>query len=401
MNQYPFPAAPMSVGKILDYSINTYIKKFSSFALFTLLINGIFTLVFFCIEQYFFLKSGFNTASLVQIFQDVAADPENMDEILSRLTEISQSMSPSWLAIISFTASLFITPFVMGGIASISTGYFLGEDHKPGEWFSLVRSKYKSLFIAFICSSLLLIGIMLLMMIALVFIFVLFGLLTALVPFLGILMFIALGIAFLVAIFFIIGVFSMIYPVVICEDQSGFAPLTRAFRIGFSKFWKTIGVFLIASLATGIVSGIASAMINGIAGLTSLASFIFVAALIGEVISLLVSPVVMIAMNLNYLSARIEKEGYLAAPIGSNPIGSNSVESHSVESHSMESGAMGQSLNFNTYLNPTDPQAAPSEAPKTEEPVSGASSATEVKTGEPTTQDPDKKNNDSQGPELL
>ena len=312
MNERSFPSEPMGVGKIINYTFRTYFSKFGSFALFSLLIGGAYYLIFLILEQIFAVQATENIPELRDLFSGLSNGFSSISDLQEYLesfsldmTDISSmSRAPAWIGILAFSASLFVFPIIYGGISYISTGYFLGESHTPAGWLSKTLSRYKQLFIANFCSILFLVGTGILIAIPLLFLLIILSIITLLVPFLGILLIILTWIAAFIFSLFLFGVFSMRFPVVIREGLSGFSAIIRAFRLGFSRFWRTVGSVISISLISSIISIVFTAVLGWLTGFSSPGKLL-VTAIIGRAVTQFLDPIVPIALNMNYLSIRI------------------------------------------------------------------------------------------------
>jgi len=308
LDQHAFPSEQMGVGKIIGHTFRTYFRRFGSFAVFTLLISGVFSLAVFVLEQLNTVYTPSDISVFADLFEGRFGSNAGWQTFLDGLDKISaDARTPAWVWIITFAASLFIMPIIHGGISYVSTGDILGEAHTPTEWLAKVLSKYKTLFVAYFCSLLFTFGIAILLVIASVILGVVFGIITALVPFLGILLIIAEGIALLIALMFLVGVLEMAFPVMIREGLTGFSPIIRALRLGLTRFWRTVGVVVLAALISGVASGIISSILSSILGFTKgiYQVMFFNAALINVIVSLFIDPLTLIALNMNYISISI------------------------------------------------------------------------------------------------
>lgn len=330
MNQQTFPDGQTGIGNILGNTFRTYFRNLGSYAVFTLLINGVFVLVFFVLEQLFTVSGTGGVREFADMFAGRFDDFSLFENDLRNAVEwqyfftvagelMERTRPAAWVQIISIPATLFVVPLVLGGISVVTTGCFSGESRTPTEWLAKTASKYKTLFTGNFCSSLFLIGVAILSVIALLFATIILGLFTAFLPFLGILLIMAIFVAFVIMALFFSGVYHMSYPVMVLEGLTGFSPILRALRIGRSKFWRTVGT----TFTINLVGSLAGIIISAVAGLLTgfrLSSFLFVGALVDKVISLFVSPLLPISLNFNYLSIRGP------APAGAPEVVKNDVE---------------------------------------------------------------------------
>lgn len=398
MNQTPFPAEPMSPGKILDRTFKTYFGKFAAFAIFAFLIQGLFSLIVFILEQVFLSQSVLDVADLFAGMSQQLAQTGDFDAILPQLEDLQTELSGnSWVSILTFAANFFIAPIVLGGFAAVASGYFLGEERTPREWLSYTLSKYKALFTTYVCSFLMILGIAVILAIFSVFVFILFGLLAAAVPFLGVLLIIAAVAALVILALFIGAAYLMVFPIAIREDLSGFAPLIRALRLGSRKFWRTIGTLMLTGLIVGIAEGLVTGVVRSAVNDAFPVSLVATGVL-SLVMSLLTGPIVPIAMVLHYFSVRIEKEGYLAPPPSEYqaswqqwPAQQNAYVESEIPPYPPQNGM------------PTDPSAEDTIAETGAQPPNPDQSVPEQSAPEQTApqEDPDKKNGGPQGPQLL
>jgi hypothetical protein len=303
----PYPAEPMRAGTVVARSVSTYIRNFGYFAVFTLLISGILALANFIISELYAA-----TIDLDKLFELISAGrTRSLDSLFEELSRMrAATVVPGQIAILTFVASLFITPLVQGGIANITVGYFLGEKFTPGEWFRQTASKYKSLFIAHICNIVIVMGIIIgfstvFTILAVLFVLIIIGI----NEFLGILLLVATAVLFVFAVMFLISVMTVALAVAVREDITGFKPFIRALRLCFSRFWRTIGITILVALV-GFLCNIVIMLLMGLFSSGGIIS----RAITDLIVPLLITPLLHIALCLHYVSLRIEKEGYLQTP---------------------------------------------------------------------------------------
>ena len=309
MEQRPYPIEPMRAGTIVARSFSTYFRNFSSFAIFVFILSGMLSLASFISGELISVQGvNLSFAELIELFRTA-----DIDEISRYLMEWRQtSDTPSKLGILTFAASLFLSPLVSGGIAFITTGFFMGEKRTPGEWFRSACSKYKSLFVTHICSILLLGGIVFAMAIVLAVLLLIFSLVIAFVsPFLGILLIIAAIVIFVLILIFFIAAQSVSFAVVIREDIYGFKPNLRSIKLCYSRLWRTIGLGVLSTLVLSLCVFACSFILGLILDIFSIDNTLFSRLFDNLLIPLLFSPLTPIAFGLHYVSLRIEKEGYL------------------------------------------------------------------------------------------
>ncbi|MGI6040339.1 MAG: hypothetical protein GX257_04370 [Clostridiales bacterium] len=317
MDQRPYPIEPMRSGTIVGRSFSTYYRNLSRYAIFVFVISGLFSLISFILGEIYPVQG--IDISTEELFDLVRTS--NTSE-LSRLVSNwrTTTATSSRIFIITFTASLFLSPLISGGVAYITTGYLLGEKRTPGEWFRLACSKYKSLFVTHICTILLLTGVAFLLGIALVVAFLIFGLVTAyLSSFVGILLMLAAVVVFVIVLMFLVAAQSLTFATVVREDISGFRPIFRAIELCYFRFWRTIGLALLSTLVLSLCTLISSYLIGLVLDIFGAGNTVLGRLFDNMLIPLIFNPLTPIAFNILYVSLRIEKEGYLLAmPDGYN-----------------------------------------------------------------------------------
>lgn len=311
MNDRSISTNPMGTGSILNHTFSTYFKKFGTFAIFTLIVNGILALAIFALEQSFSTFTTYDPEALALFLDKGMSGVTDYRSYITELSEILPGIhTPPWVGIISFVATLFISPIVLGGISYVTTGHFLGENHTPREYLSLTLSKYKSLFITNFCIMVSIFGIIIMLSIAFLFLLVVFGFITAIASFVGILLIFGQIFFAIIVALFISGAAELVYPVAIRENMTGFAPIVRAFKLGLKKFWKTVGIVLILMIIMLIASTLSTLAVEQAAALAFSNSRIILG-VVGVIISLLIKPLLSIAMNINYLSIRSQAEVHI------------------------------------------------------------------------------------------
>jgi hypothetical protein len=315
LNHRPYPVEPMGSGKVFSRSISTYLRNFKSFAVFTLLFAGILSLANFISNEIFDANSfDYNISELIGLMR--SDDINAMNDFLHEFRQWrAATMIPGWITILTFVASLFITPLVQGGIAHITVGYFLGEKFSPKEWLRQVASKYKSLFITHICSILFYIGIILAIVVSFIFLTIMFSIIIYRISaFVGILLLVAACVFLIIALIFLISVQTVTTAVVVRENMTGFRPIIRAFKLCFYRFWRTVGVNLLASIVVLMCSLVITSAVGYVLGIVNADGILF-RVTDQVIVPLIFSPLVQIALGLHYVSLRIEKEEYLLEPI--------------------------------------------------------------------------------------
>jgi len=313
LDQRPFPVEPMSSGKVFSRSVSTYLKNFKYFAIFTLLFSGILTLASFISNEIYRVSIDLDLTELIgrlrnQDFSSLYDMVRGIDQLRAR------AVTPVQLGLLTFVASLFISPLVYGGIADITVGYFLGESLTPKERFKRVASHYKSLFITNICTFLIFIAFI----IALVTVFSSVALLMTLIMvglsvFTGLLLLFAAAVFLIIVIIFWSSVMTVTFAIVVREDMTGFRPFFRALRLCFSRFWRTVGINLLVSLVTSLCTLAVTLLFGIVLNIFNVDGI--VERILGQVVvPLLLNPLLHIALSLHYVSLRIEMEGYLQTP---------------------------------------------------------------------------------------
>lgn len=306
MDQRPYPVEPISAATVVGRSFSTYFRNLGSFAVFVFIINGILMLAnFISSELYSAQGVTLNVEEMIELFR---SGSEDINRYLAELR--SSAPAPSTLGILIFSASLFLVPLINGGIAYVATGYFLGKKRTPVEWLRLACSKYKSLFVTHICTILLLLGVGLALGVVLSLVMAVFLFVSIYVnSFIGVLLMIAALIVFVIVLLFFVAAQSISSAVVVRENISGFRPFRRSIELCYSRFWKSIGLAILASFVMSLCEFALSFFVGLVLDIFGADNTVLSRLFDSVLIALLFNPLVPIAFNLHYISLRIEKEG--------------------------------------------------------------------------------------------
>ena len=272
----------MSISGIIDQTFKLYRSNFKDIILFSLLIGGTASLIAALFQL------GTNAASMETLFGSMLNGQSLLDGLAIYSVAGSSNLFASMLSLVS---SLFVTPFVYGGITSITLDFTHGASDGAQLPKNLPRyGKYLGTWLAMVVVMILLIIILIIILSIIIAIRI-----YAVV----ILVWIVAIVAFLV--FSMIFVFA--YPVAIQENRYGFAWFGRARKLFGRKKAKTIGLVLL----TGILVYALTLVVESVFTLFLPPLF---SAITNVLISSLLMPVPIIAWTLLYLDIRITTEGY-------------------------------------------------------------------------------------------
>lgn len=290
---YQFQMRPMGAGSILDQSFKIYRANFVNIIMFSLVLGGSVQLIISLLNSGgALLDPGPLLAGIIQ-----GGDPA--DWLDSLYYNAGSSFLGSFLSLLQF---ILVTPLVTGGVTFITLAVCHGDDGKSGgSWFSRVTPYYGKL----IGTALALFVIMFVIAFAFILVVMLItfammgtgaggGAYTAYIFLITLLM---------IAMVIVLSMISILYyPVAIHEGRFGFRALGRSWFLLRKKFWKIMGVNILAGLiimvlqwALGVVWGFLPRVL----------------ATVGTVATgALTSPVYLIIAVLLYLDIRMRVEGY-------------------------------------------------------------------------------------------
>ncbi|NLY43740.1 MAG: hypothetical protein GX066_07200 [Clostridiaceae bacterium] len=324
MSERPFPLKPMTVGNILDYSFRIYRNNFKSIITFSVLIGGLFNLVLLVLTKlaappgtfvnpWPYIIDGIKTGNWESIFNSI----------------LNQQVSPaligpdffirSLLMIIiayggTFILYVFINPFVHGGIINIASDYFHGVPSNVSTAFKKIGEKYGKLVLTALSLVVCYMGVSIVCFILIIVFVLIIGLSSVGLSAVGggevailigfVVFFIVLALIFAVCFASI----SFVYPVAISEGVYHFNAIGRSFKLAFKKFWRVLGVNILAYLLVSILN-------TAIAGIMILIAVLSpVQILFQEILTLFTSaiaaPIIYIATTMLYFDMRIRTEGY-------------------------------------------------------------------------------------------
>ncbi|NLJ40437.1 MAG: hypothetical protein GX352_02320 [Clostridiales bacterium] len=305
---------PMTLSKILDKTFKIYGSNFAAIMVFSALIGGILTFLGGLITQTI-LPIRLFTSEWMGIFRE----PEiNSNMIL----DFFRGMLPTFFifqgihSLIIFIDSIFIAPFVQGGIISLSYREIIGQRLDTRE---SVRDSWKK-FWNFVLTGLALIpyylGIGIILIIASIIILIptgIMGILMAangatvwtVVPFV---FFLITAILLIALISMAVGPFTVFtYQTAAIEGNYGFKAIGRSFKLVIRKYWRVLGINFLISLFLALAIGILSSMGGIFALISPLSAIINVFS--GFIARVFVTPLAYIAGTLLFIDVRARVEG--------------------------------------------------------------------------------------------
>jgi hypothetical protein len=196
-------------------------------------------------------------------------------------------------------ASLLVTPFLNGVATRIAAEGYLGAKPEPGESLRYTAGRYAALLGATLLLILAAIG----MLIPAAVLF--FAAATTESGPLAVLAVVAV----LFTVLAMISLFALAYPVVIVERAGPFTAVRRSFALGRRRFWGILGIVILASIISGIVGQILSAVFSLPGQLLGDAAGLVLIAVGGVVAGLLTTPLTAAAQTLLYFDGRVRHEG--------------------------------------------------------------------------------------------
>jgi len=275
-----FSMKPMGVIGIIDQTIKLYRSNFKAIIMFALLIGGTANLIIALIQ----LETGISL--LESPLQNIAMGQSIFDTLANSYVAAQPNFLSSLLTMVT---TVFITPFVMGGITFIALAVSHGT--MDDSYMSRIGPKYGKFLGTFLAIGIIVIPL------------IIAGVIIAI-------MFSSTGMIGVVTIFLVavvlmlayIGLFVFAFPVAIQEDRYGFTWLPRAWSLFIRKIGKTIGLVLLTILFVGVIQLILH---------TLFALFPPLISTVGNVIiTALLTPISYIAYTLLYLDIRMTAEGY-------------------------------------------------------------------------------------------
>ncbi|MCB7137225.1 glycerophosphoryl diester phosphodiesterase membrane domain-containing protein [Cellulosimicrobium marinum] len=312
---YPPPAAkpgiiplrPLTLGEIFDGSFGAVRSNPRVMLGVTAIVIAVATVVGLGIG---YLASGVVVPALVAA-----------DESLLTADAFFADFVTVYLGIISGAIVLGLATPILNGllIASVSRSV-IGQRAAPGEVWALVRSKVWPL-IGFSLLTGLLVTLVTGLYIGLV---VLVG--TTVDPGLAVLVALLGGLGLFVGIIWFVVRILFVPPALVLEGQGLRAAVVRGWTLSRGSFWRILGIYLLASLAVGIVANLVSQPLGVVGGLVlaagSSAGFLGVMAL-AQVLSGVVTTVFVASVTaLLYIDVRMRREGLdveLAAAASEQP----------------------------------------------------------------------------------
>lgn len=290
---------PMDIGSIIDRTFRLYRNNFSAIILFALLIGGTSNLIIA------FTRMGmgaFQTDSVFGALYSGLISGKSATDILSNMPTASQAGLPVLSTVLSLLAAVFVSPLVNGGVVLVTLSACNVRNDESGGYFSRIKKIYPKLIGTQLAMFVVLVLFFIALMIPMVIIFVAAAFSSGDSGIAYIIVVIVVVLAYVLAAVFSIPYFALIFPVAIHENKFGFKPVGRTWKLFRKRFWKSIGVVLLASVivyALSMVVGVAIAFLPQ-----------FLSVLLTTAVTALLTPVSTIAVTLLYLDIRMTVEGY-------------------------------------------------------------------------------------------
>lgn len=278
----PLPLRQMGIGELIDAAIKLYRRDF-------LALIGI---VAFLVVPVSFLELWLTQSTL----GPMAAGVTPTDE------EVIRSLGP--IGIIFAIELLIVQPFLAAAITRAAADAYLGERVEIGRTYRFALSRLPAiLWITILSTVVVILGFVL----ALVVI-VIGAALAGTVDVVGIIVLVLGIILFAIPIVILIRL-TLTAPVLVVEDVRGTRALGRSWRLTKGKFWRLLGVLILASLIGGIASLVITIPAQAI--VAAIGPEAWPVAAIGTALaSVLVTPFTVLIVVLLYFDLRIRKEGY-------------------------------------------------------------------------------------------
>lgn len=264
------PLRPMGVGEILDVAIRIYRSNWKTL----MAIVAVITVPFTLLQN--FLTNQIGHPYLLNGHLLVSS----VDYGTYRLT----------LYVFLALSFLVVTPLLRGAMARAVGEIYLGEHPTAGSCLRAARSKFGSLLVAILLSSLIIVG----------------GFILLVIP----------GIIFYVR-------YSFVSTTVVVEGQSGTGALSRSWSLAKGNGWRIFGTLFVAGLIVGVVSVILVIPLTLLTLQNSGSANWVLRAVSGSLISVLTTPFLVTTAVLLYFDARIRNEAFdltvMAREVGLTP----------------------------------------------------------------------------------
>ncbi len=326
--KYPLGLAPMSAGQIIGNSFRVFGRNFGKFAIFTLAVLLVANLIVTAVTAALGsdLLSAMGGEDLLGVL--MSGDAELIESYFeyyfgteANLMIMMNQMLPAlmrlyvWAIVLGLALSILVSPFVEGGVCNVTMGYYHGVQDTAAGWFKQTLKYYGKLAGTGACMLLAGIGLALGAVIAVVILALLLSVAVGTdaggaAALLGMLVVLAIVLLIVLVVLFIAAWFSMVYPVCAGEAVFGFSAVVRAFRLVRKKFWKSIGVTFLIAVVVGLISWVASVLLETLTGTFGNLNGMALSSVLDEVISAVLMPLTTAAFCLLYLDIRITEEGY-------------------------------------------------------------------------------------------
>jgi len=217
--------------------------------------------------------------------------------------------------LMTILSSIFINPFIQGGIMGIAYEYASGNKPGIGSALRFALRKFWRLVLTGLCITLYYLGIGIAVFIISFIVMIpliTFGMLMGNVPGIGsmagFIVMIIFVILLIISIVLVAQIFvSFSYPVVMAENVFNFSAMGRSFKLVGKKFWKVLGITLLIAFISGIINlilGICAFVLMMATRSPMAAQYFF-----SLFSTALITPIGYIATTVLYLDVRRQVEG--------------------------------------------------------------------------------------------
>jgi hypothetical protein len=299
-----FELGKMDFGTILDRGFKLFKTNFVPMVILMAIFFGPFLFAANIFMARF--DNSLESTNMVTNFLDKFMNNPDEDELTTEFEKVfSDEEMISGLGITFFLLFLMmaLTPLVYLGVFRILSEHILGRTPSTGEVIRFAASRFWTLVGAVVLCGLIFYFISFVLSIAL---FILGFAVESSMLFLPILL-----IPLFIFLVLVIVVFNILLPCVVCmEDVGSLEALKRTWWLLKGFWWRTFGIYLLASLLVAIVTQIFLTIGQGIGGLIpGVAGNAFVAA-ISTLFTITFQPITLTIIFLLYLDIRIRKENF-------------------------------------------------------------------------------------------
>ncbi len=307
---YPLGLQPKKVVAIIDNTFRVYRRNLKTMLLLGVLIGGLGQ--FLSYVALFFLGDAayVNPDYLQTILQSSTATSIDMMRFMDAYSGLMRANLV--MLLVQSVVSLFVSPFVMGGISLVTGGYFHGEICSTAQWFNRTRGLYGKLLGTWLARGLMVAATAVCLIPVLIVLVLLVSLVTVatvgIAIWLPVLIMFVLMIPTFAVVMALLSWPELILPISISHARYGFSYVGRAFSLFFKNFWRMVGLITLTWGITMVVSLLTIAAASLVT--QSAAFFAPVSNIVNMLFSSFTIPLVPISMMLMYQDIRIRRDGY-------------------------------------------------------------------------------------------